>query len=526
MGIRNCLRNVLVWILCIVIVAQPVFGAVSNFKDVSESDWFYEGVYSLSERGLISASDDNTFRPYDTMSVAEFITLMVRSQGAEIIEIDGEWYEKYIRAGVKSKLLPEGLFGDQDYNRPIKRGEAARLFLRLMHRQGEINPVNYSQQFVSHIKDIDSIDDSYKNAVLICYAKGIMDRYADGSFCVERTLSRAEISLMFYRVLDESVRVLPKLDNQEVATKEPIVETVLKSSPEELVEDKVVYPEVISNTKLTILHDEVDAWLWNDIDSEYLENNKLTRSQLRKERDLLKGELHRLENLRLEVNGYVYYPALLTLKMTSVERALKAREGRLKGIDTYPTKFDTIVASYVTEYEFDWNEDNFLEERIILSDKDLYDTLKEFPYDFCKGVNVLVVPSPSRAAGSIGYNPIYITAGTKMAGEVFYHEMGHLWAWNYLYNGAKVDYSKYLTIRGQDVNREDKNYYNSTSENFAEDFRVSLRVRTGPFMSNMTTFGLASEEIQKNLKEYILEEMKRQSNLNTSYEETYFYDEK
>ena len=49
-----------------------------NFKDVDENDWYYESVKKAYEIGLIRGYDDQTFRPYSSISRAELISIIVR----------------------------------------------------------------------------------------------------------------------------------------------------------------------------------------------------------------------------------------------------------------------------------------------------------------------------------------------------------------------------------------------------------------------------------------------------------------
>lgn len=49
-----------------------------EFTDVDENDWYYESVKKAYEIGLITGYDDETFRPYESVSRAELITVIVR----------------------------------------------------------------------------------------------------------------------------------------------------------------------------------------------------------------------------------------------------------------------------------------------------------------------------------------------------------------------------------------------------------------------------------------------------------------
>ena len=50
----------------------------SNFNDVSKNEWYYDYIGYLSKYGIIKGYSDNTFRPDDNVSRAEFVAMTVR----------------------------------------------------------------------------------------------------------------------------------------------------------------------------------------------------------------------------------------------------------------------------------------------------------------------------------------------------------------------------------------------------------------------------------------------------------------
>ena len=79
--------------------AEERFPAVrvyeGQFRDVSDSDWYYENIKALYELGLVNGQEDGAFGPEDNMSVAEVVTMAARlrslyeegdSEGAVLLE--------------------------------------------------------------------------------------------------------------------------------------------------------------------------------------------------------------------------------------------------------------------------------------------------------------------------------------------------------------------------------------------------------------------------------------------------------
>ncbi|MFC5541625.1 S-layer homology domain-containing protein [Ureibacillus suwonensis] len=58
------------------IVAPTGFAEAASFPDVKSTDYFYEAVTSLTERGIIKGFPDGTFKPYQSVT---------RGQAAKIL---------------------------------------------------------------------------------------------------------------------------------------------------------------------------------------------------------------------------------------------------------------------------------------------------------------------------------------------------------------------------------------------------------------------------------------------------------
>jgi hypothetical protein len=50
----------------------------SNFNDVFENDWYYDGVTTLTNYGLLQGYSDGTFKPANDVNRAEMAVMMAR----------------------------------------------------------------------------------------------------------------------------------------------------------------------------------------------------------------------------------------------------------------------------------------------------------------------------------------------------------------------------------------------------------------------------------------------------------------
>lgn len=123
--------------------ARDQFWSQSNdYTDVSQVDWFNNAVSTLSNMGILSGYEDDTFRPKATITRAEFAKIAVSFFDYESIEADnvftdvaeGTWYENYVAVAAEIGLI-EGY--DGYIFRPeasITRAEACTIINRTLGR--------------------------------------------------------------------------------------------------------------------------------------------------------------------------------------------------------------------------------------------------------------------------------------------------------------------------------------------------------------------------------------------------------
>ncbi len=108
-------------------------GAVQelNFADVSNNAWYAKDVANAVALGLMQGDAEGTFRPTDTVSQAEVITVLVRSLGYTEGELANlSWPENYLElAGNIGLLTPASVFNP---NAPCTRGQAATYVARML----------------------------------------------------------------------------------------------------------------------------------------------------------------------------------------------------------------------------------------------------------------------------------------------------------------------------------------------------------------------------------------------------------
>jgi uncharacterized repeat protein (TIGR02543 family) len=109
-------------------VAEATSQKASPFKDISESDWFYDSILYVFENGIFNGTGDDSFSPYETMSRSMFVTVLGRIAGINqkdyttstaFIDVDENAYyapyitwalEKGVTTGVgNNRFDPDGI---------------------------------------------------------------------------------------------------------------------------------------------------------------------------------------------------------------------------------------------------------------------------------------------------------------------------------------------------------------------------------------------------------------------------------
>lgn len=166
------------------------------FKDVNDSDWFYEHVDYAYKWGLFKGISSTAFGPEGTMTRAMFATVIFRccntsgeytGIGRDIFSDvkSSDYYYDAVTYCYDAEVIKGVGGGNFDPNEPVTRQEAATMLGRLMEAPEETVPHReYSDS--SKIADwaLDYID-------FMAYSR-LMEGYPEGDFRPLKNMSRAE----------------------------------------------------------------------------------------------------------------------------------------------------------------------------------------------------------------------------------------------------------------------------------------------------------------------------------------------
>lgn len=64
--------------------------SVSDFYDISPSDWYYSAVSFVTDNGMFNGTGDNSFSPASTMTRGMFVTVLGRYSGVKLLSYSGD----------------------------------------------------------------------------------------------------------------------------------------------------------------------------------------------------------------------------------------------------------------------------------------------------------------------------------------------------------------------------------------------------------------------------------------------------
>lgn len=179
----------------------------NTFTDVSSLNWFYSGVRTAYNKGIMLGCGDKTFRPNDNVSWAEAITIAARIHAAyndNLIEEPraGEaWYATYYRYCTARRLLPSATPSLNNLEQSINRYNLAYLFSKTISEEDMPQISDYS------IGDAASIPAYYAPSVRLLYSAGVMIGVdAAKRFYGTSTASRAQIATVVARLVEPALR--------------------------------------------------------------------------------------------------------------------------------------------------------------------------------------------------------------------------------------------------------------------------------------------------------------------------------
>lgn len=104
-----------------------------EFSDVDTTTWPCKYIEAALDAGYIAAND--TFRPFDNITVTEAMKLVLKAKSVEKIQNTTAWQEDYMLTAYQYGIIEEKYF---DYNAPATRGWIFQIATAVIEQEEEI----------------------------------------------------------------------------------------------------------------------------------------------------------------------------------------------------------------------------------------------------------------------------------------------------------------------------------------------------------------------------------------------------
>lgn len=180
------------------------------FKDVKETDWFYDYVQIVYESGLMRGVDENVFEPNEKLTRAMFISVVHRMCDMPKIEEQtaftdinvNAWYAPAVAWGYKNGIISgvsKTEFAPDAY---ISREQVAAILCRYAKYKGvDVEKIAEDADMSGYL-DAKDISDWALEAVRYCVAKKIIRGNEDGYILPQSYSTRAEMAALVSRFIE------------------------------------------------------------------------------------------------------------------------------------------------------------------------------------------------------------------------------------------------------------------------------------------------------------------------------------
>lgn len=193
-------------VVLLLIFVMTLFGSLSasaaNLSDIS-GHWAQSEIKAMVDKGAVTGYPDNTFKPNNTITRAEFITIVNRAfsftETAEISYRDvkpTDWFASQIQRASAAGYIAGYEDNTMRPGNNISRQEAAVIITRILN----LDTSNGAAE-VDRFTDAASIPAWSKNAIGAAVKSGYLTGYPDQSFKAGNAITRAEAVVVIGRCL-------------------------------------------------------------------------------------------------------------------------------------------------------------------------------------------------------------------------------------------------------------------------------------------------------------------------------------
>jgi hypothetical protein len=184
------------------------------FKDINESDWFYDAVQFVHERGLLNGIGDNLFGHTETMSRGMMVTALWRLAGnptgceSNFTDVAAEeWYATAVSWASANGIVQGHTETTFAPNASVTREQMAAILYRYAGHSAAVTTAGEAP-VLAEFPDWPSVSDWGRTPLSWCYENGIIQGKATGTTTVldpGGMATRAEVAAILKRFVDKGI---------------------------------------------------------------------------------------------------------------------------------------------------------------------------------------------------------------------------------------------------------------------------------------------------------------------------------
>ena len=188
-----------------VVATPPVVAGSNIFSDVSSVPWATDAIINLSSKGIIKGYTDGTFKPSNSVTREEFVTMLVNAlglvdSGAECSfnDVDSSaWYYKYVASAYSKGIVngtPENNFV---IGQNLTRQDMVTICMNAVSYTNGCTPVREDTEFADQAQ----ISEYAKGAVSAFYRAGYINGVGDNMFQPLGVVTRAQAAVLINNII-------------------------------------------------------------------------------------------------------------------------------------------------------------------------------------------------------------------------------------------------------------------------------------------------------------------------------------
>ena len=172
------------------------------FLDI-DTFWGKRDIIKLYINGIVSGYSDRTFRPYNDITIAEFLKIVLKPYMLELpINNEKVWWEDSYYYALDNGIIDETLFPKESIFDNITREQMAYIFVNVDRKLNNNEDIEIPKEF--SIVDEDSISELFRSYVYQSYLKGFMQGIDEiGTFNPKGYATRGQVAVIMSRLLDK-----------------------------------------------------------------------------------------------------------------------------------------------------------------------------------------------------------------------------------------------------------------------------------------------------------------------------------